>query len=330
MIRGTLVAPRCRIDVPALLLLCLLAGSARADELPTIASELPPALRIAGDGWGVRIERVTVAIRSAPEPTFVTLEVATGREQTVVVPLDVPAGTRVVGLGSDGPEGRAWGRALPRAAARDRQRGHGGAVLAWDGTSADEDHLTLTATAPATIELALYLPPLPRLAIETTARVLGVDVDGARQVSRGRRAVVELADVAGRVGELALASASERVALVAAPASVFEFLEHPPSTDVRFGRDLDKAMIRRRLKWLRPHLRRCFMQAAQGSALRRGGAVLAFLIVADGSVAWARAHESDLPATVDACLVAQVERLELPAADGDVLVHYPVEFRANE
>ena len=315
----------------ALSVLCLVVGTASADELPTIDSEHPPALRITSTDWSTSIEHVAIAIRSAPEPTFVTIAV-TGRERRVTLPLDVPAGTQVVGLGVDGASGAAWGRAMPVRHARDHYISRGGALVLRDGTSADEDHLVLSVHAPATIELALHLPPLQRLAIATTGGVSIVEVDGEQLAGRQRRVVVDLSDLAGTTGDLQTAHVTERVALVAAPSLPTDFLEHASN----FGghqmvRDLDKAMIRRRMTWFRPGLRRCFIQAAQWSqTLRSGGAVVSFMIVPDGTVAWARTNESDLPDAVNACLVEQVTAWEFPAADGTVIVNYPLDFRAYE
>ena len=89
-------------------------------------------------------------------------------------------------------------------------------------------------------------------------------------------------------------------------------------------------MIRRRMKWFRPGLRQCFMHEAQWNGLRKGGAVMSFMILASGSVDWAVATESDLPASVNACLVEQISRWEFPAAEGNVQVNYPLTFGTYE
>jgi hypothetical protein len=315
--------------VRALLVLCLLVRTAAADALPTIDSEFPPTLRITSTAWNVKLERVGVAIRAAPEVTFVTISL-TGREQAVTVDLEVPSGTKVVGLGFDGVEARAWGRALPRAQAAERHRG--GALLVADGHSFDHDHLTLHVTTPAIVELALHLPPIPRLAIETAASALVVDVDGEKIANKKKRVVVELEDLPGTTGDLELPHVTQTIALVASPTPPADFL--PPLDHRRMGhhhaRDIDKAMIRRRMKWFQPRLRQCFMHEAQWNGLRRGGAVLSFMILPSGGVEWAVANESDLPATVNACLVAEVERWEFPSADSNVQVNYPVTFGVYE
>jgi hypothetical protein len=310
--------------VRALIVLCLLASTATADELPTIDTEFPPTLRIASKAWNVRLERVGVAIQSAPDVTFVTLAL-TGREQTIELAIDVPVGTKAVGLGFDGVERRAWGRAMPRSYAVDHHRG-GGALLVLDDKSTEQEHLTLHVTVPATIEIALRLPPLPRLAIETTAGALVVEVAGEKIANKQKRVVVELEDIAGTNGELDLPNVTATIALVASPTAPIDFFEPIHVGHRHRSRDLDMAMIRRRMKWFQPGLRECFMREARWGKLRGGGTVLSFMILASGTIEWASASESDLPASVNACLVEQVERWEFPAADGNVQVNYPLTF----
>jgi hypothetical protein len=311
--------------VRALFVLCLLAGPAHA-ELPTIESEFPPTLRVESTTWGVTLERVGIEIRSAPEVTFVTIDVG-GREREATIPLDVPVGTKLVGLGIDSSAGRAWGRPMQRS-----RVGSQGSVMKWDSTSAEQDHYSIHVNGPGTIEVALFLPPLPRIAIATTASALSISVDGEKLGGKHKRVVVELADLAGTQGAIEMPHVTEDVSFVASPSGPSDFV---PVINSSFGapmghRNLDKTMIRRRMKWFQPGLRQCFMHAAQWSGLRSGGAVMAFMITGDGNVAFATATESDLPASVNACLEEQVMRWEFPAADGNVHVNYPVTFHAVE
>ena len=313
----------------ALLVVCLLAVAApravQADELPTIDSEFPPTLRIWSDTWNVRFERVAVAIHSAPDTTFITLSV-TGREQTITLPIDVPEGTHIVGLGV---ADTVWGRPMPVENARDRFRRGEGALLSHDSASAGQDHVRLVFTVPTTIEIALHLPPLQRLAIETNAGILGVEVDGDRRPAGKRRALVDLADVAGTT-TLLTPHVDQYVSLVAMPTSPSDFFG-PFDSRPRMTRDLDKAMIRRRMKWFRPGLRQCFMHAAQSDpSLTHGGVIVTFMIEPIGNVEWAITTESDLPEAVNTCLVDQVKQWEFPSADGRVQVNYPLEFRLIE
>lgn len=312
----------------ALIVLCLAAGVAHA-ELPTIDTEFPPTLRIEASAWGVRFDLVEVELHSAPAPSFVKLAIS-GRERTLEIALDVPTGTQIIGLGADGVSGSAWGRAMPVNTVRDREQ-ISAASMRWESSSADQDHVRVVARVPTTIELAMFLPPIPRLAV-TAPGPLAVSVENERvATNKHKRVVVELADVAGTTGDIALAAIGEHVGLVADPASPSDFLEFPASNGHSFRmRDLDKSMIRRRMKWLRPQLRQCFMQTAQWSSLRGGGAVVSFMILASGEIDWATISESDLPATVTDCLVAQVKSLVFPATDGNVQVNYPIEFRAVE
>jgi hypothetical protein len=314
--------------VRALLVVLCLAGTAHA-QLPTIESELPPALAVSSDTYGLRIDRVDVAVRSAPEATFLTIEV-TGRRG--VIALDVPVGTKIVGLGVDGADGRAWGRALPAKPARDRHASSGGSLLEWESASAGQGHVTIEVSAPAKLEIALYLPPVQRLSVATAAgAALLVEVEGERvQTQRKRMVILDLEDIAGTTGDLALPHATSARSLVAAPTPAIDFTP----AEAAFPRPmngLDKAIIRRRLKWFRPTLLGCYQREAQWDGANnikplRGGAVISFFIVPDGSVAWARTSETDLPYKVNECLVDQVMRWDFPSADGSVQVNYPVSF----
>lgn len=305
----------------ALVSLVALVSSARA-ELPTIDRAWVPAIAVTTES-GHRIDRVALTIGSAPEPTFLTIDIV-GRG-TGTIALDVPSGTKIVGLGVDGVGGQAWGRAQPVANARSQLLANGGALLAWQSTSADQDHLRIDVSQPSRVELALHLPPLARLSVRAIATVV---VDHVRRPER--EVIVDLADVAGTTAELGVPHATETIALVAAPTPPADFALFSPTA--RRGRgELDKGIIRRRLTWFRPTLRGCYLREAQWDGANnarpiRGGAVLAFFIVEDGSVAWARATESDLPAKLRSCLVEQVLAWRFPQADGSVQVNYPISF----
>jgi hypothetical protein len=312
--------------VRALLVLCL-AGTAHA-QLPTIESELPPALAVSSDTYGLRIDRVDVAVRSAPEATFLTIDV-TGRSGVIAV--DVPAGTKIVGLGVDGADGRVWGRALPAQPARGHHVSNGGSLLEWVSESAGQDHVTIEVAAPARLEIALHLPPVQRLAVATAGAALLVSVEGERvETQRKRKVIVDLTDIAGTTGELAMPHATADVSIVAVPTPAIDFapaVGNPP----RPTEALDKSIIHRRLKWFKATLLGCYQREAQWDGANnvkplRGGAVISFLIVADGSVEWARTSETDLPYKVNECLVDRVMQWDFPRADGSVQVNYPVSF----
>ena len=298
----------------ALLVLLLLATTARADDIPT--------LRVSTTSWSVKLERVAVAIHGAPETTWVTLSL-TGREQTSRVSIDVPSGTRVFGLGVATQHASAWGRPQP---AYDAHPG-GGAALSWQRADDTHDHLVLAVNIPSTIDIAMQLPPLAQLAIESDAGKFIVEVDGTRV----DHTAIDLSDVPGVVGPARDLHVAERVALVASPTQPSAFFEPAVHTfNPRVSRDIDKAIIRRYVKRHRPQLRQCYMAVAQWNPTVKGGATLSFMITPQGTVEWARASESDLPAAVTACLVEEVLRWEFPESDGSVQVNYPFEFRLAE
>ncbi len=315
----------------ALVVVLLLCRAAHA-ELPTIESEHPPALRVTSGSWSTRFERVALAIHAAPEPSWLTIAV-TGRDRPFVLSIDVPDGTRVIGLAVANGQAAAWGRPLPVDRARDRFRTtNGSALVEWTSKSADEEHLTVRLDQASTIEIALELPPLARLEVAASAGAVSVEVGGEKRFAGkgGQRAVVELDDLAGHVGDATVPVVDEHVAIVAAESAPTEFFG-PPSFGPRVMRDLDKAMIRRRMTAHRAQLRRCYMAVAQWNpTLSHGDVVMTFMIGESGDVEWARPTETDLPASVTDCLAAEVTSWEFPATDGRVLVNYPLRFELLE
>ena len=313
-----------------LAVLLALSGTAYAD-LPTIESENPPTLRVTSGSWNARIDRVALAIHSAPETTWLTITMSGGRRDRVIE-LDVPEGTRVLGMGVANDVANAWGQPLPIGDARERIN-DGAAFLKWDGASVGQEHLIITLDRPSTVDLALQLPPLARLAVDVDGGATSVSIgDEPRFAAKGRhqRTVLDLDDVSGRID--APPTVREGVAITAAqsPANMFfQAVDMRP----RGIRDLDKAMIRRRMQMHRAQLRECFQHWAQfqwtleGAGETVGGVIVSFRVQPDGSVADVHTIESDLPAQVNECLVAEVTSWEFPETDTPVEVHYPLEFR---
>jgi hypothetical protein len=307
----------------ALAILCL-AGTAYAD-LPTIDSEFPPTLRINATNPSA-LERVAVAIHSAPEVSWVTIIINEGGE----LPIDVPSGTFVTGVAITTDTGAAWGHALPWQRARVAVLNSPAALIEFESASADLDHLRLQVNTAAKVEIALLLPPLARLAVDTNAAHVKVDVDGVRVLAAKRsqrRPPIELSDVAGTT-MTKRAFAADGISLVAAPSAATDFLEHPLEPR-QFRGDIDKTIIRRYVKRHLPQVRQCYMHAAQWSGAKNGGATLSFQIISDGTVDWATTIESDLPEAVNACLIAEMQRWQFPEGQGTVVVNYPLEFRTT-
>lgn len=307
-----------------------MASVAAADELPTIDDAFPPSLGFDARG-GAALGRVSIDLRSAPEVSWITLEVTARRAQPVEVPIDLPVGARVVGMMLRRDGGSVWATAMAEDDARATARvAMQPALLAWESMTAGIDHLTLRVQAPATVELAVELPAVARLGIVADREVGRVDVsiDGASRGSwKALRARVAI-DTAGLAIDRAprpYPHVDRQTSLVAETSvnrGVVIHLDHAQST-VRFS--ADKTMIRRAIKQRMARLRHCYNHVAQYQPLE-GLATLRFRIAEDGRVRDIRV-DSELPASITTCLAAEVATLELPAGDGEVEVNYPLQFR---
>jgi hypothetical protein len=313
----------------AVLVLC---GTASAEGLPMI-DDIPPAIRVTPGDWYAKIERVALAIHAAPETSWLTISSHTRDPSRIE--LDVPEGTRVIGLGVANDKAHAWGRPTPSDGAPSLLA-EGAAMVRWEGESAGQQHLVIVIERSSTVEVALQLPPLARLAVEADAGATSVSVGDELQFSAkgwNQSTVVELDDIAGRVGTAMSPAVEDGVAIVAAETPKTSFL---PDDDrrVHVQRDIDKAIIRRVMKQHRPQLRECFqhyvqfnwaLEGSEGKTI--GGVIVAFTIVPDGSVVESHTVESDLPQQVNQCLVDEVIKWQFPETDGRIQVNYPLEFQ---
>ncbi len=305
----------------------MVSGAAADAQLPTIDDAFPPSLGFDARG-AASLHRVSIDLRSAPEVSWITVEVSARRAQEVEVPIDLPVGTRVVGMMINRDGGSVWATAMAEDDARAAARAaFQPALLAWASTTAGVDHLTLRVHGPATVELAIELPAVARLGIVAEREVgrMSVSIDGAPRGSwKALRARVAI-DTTGLVIDPAprpYAQVDRHTSLVAeTSAHRTVVIDHEPH-HIRFS--ADKAMIRRALKRRMARLRHCYNHVAQYQPLE-GTAVLRFRIAKDGSVRDIRV-DSELPASITTCLAAEIATLELPAGDGEVEVNYPLQF----
>jgi hypothetical protein len=201
-------------------------------------------------------------------------------------------------------------------------------VLAWDSTSADQDHLTLVVDGPATIELALLLPPVTRLAVTPGMRRLEILVDGVRAsaVAAPRvRVDVPLAGVTLGADARAVGRVDATTALVAVatPPPIFS-MDHP--RDTHFS--VDKSLLRRAMKGARNRLEHCWLRVAQYDPRIEGTTTLHFVVELDGTIETVTT-DGELPDVVTSCLAADVRTWKLPEGDTRVVVNYPLTFRLN-
>ncbi len=312
-----------------------LAMPARADDLPTIDSVFPPTIRVNDPGSTCSIERIAVEVH-ARAVSWVTIEVKVPRFGRGIMPVDLPVGSRIVGMAMITPDERTWSAALPKVAAVEAfDREPDGALLTWSGSTAEHDHLSIVVAESARIELAVELPPLVVLAIDPDrqaitrieATVAGHD---RRQWTKQRTPVVlDLRGIEAHVAIDPYPHVTEHIALVAgAPERVDRPFESRSSRRVWSG---DKMMIRRRMKLSRERITYCYEHVAQWRYRPEldGTVMLRFLIGTSGKIETAVAT-STFPAEINTCLENVIKEWEFPLLDSAVQVNYPLDFRTAD
>lgn len=311
-----------------------LALPARADDLPTIDSVHPAAIRVNLPGGRTVIGRIAVDVR-AKAVSWVTLEVTLPRFDTAVVPIDVPAGSRVVGMAITTLDRRAWSSAVRQdAATRAFSRRPEGAVLTWGSTSAGQDHLEIRIARSARIELAIELPPLAELAIDPAGqRIARIEAtiegrDDQQWTRRYQPVVLDLRGIEAHVDEDPYPHARAGVALVA---------DGPDRTEpVQFrstrlpNLNSDKRLIQRQMKLSRDRIAHCYEHVAQWRKRPEldGTVNVQFFVAPSGKVASAVATSS-LPVEITGCIEEVVKAWEFPAPDIAMLVNYPLTFTTD-
>ena len=297
---------------------------------PTVQIALPTAggHRLRG-GSGPRVTRVALDVHAAPDVTWLAVDVAADSEtEPIALPIDLPACTRVVGMTiaheGSGPAlaaARPWREALAEVhASRDPT------LLAWQGTSAGEDHLVLRAAGPTTIELALALPVLAQLRLVSPGARIAATVDGGAAVSVASGASLSRpATTAAPAGDGVSAAVSLVVDRVTDRSGRAPVIHDVVMHDTWRGGATKKAILGV-VELHRARLRYCYMREAQRDPRLAGTALLRFRIAPDGRVA-SVAVDGDLPAVVTDCLAAEVAGWEFPPDEAAVDVNYPLTFR---
>ena len=310
-----------------------LAMPAHADDLPTIDSVHPPTVRVRSPGYTTSIERIAVDVR-AKAVSWVTIEVKVRRRfDRGVVPVDLPAGSRIVGMAVTTPDQRSWSAALPKDEALAAfGREPDGALLTWQGTSADQDHIEIIVAESARIELAVELPPLVALGIDPDrqriARIEGTVEGRERQQWLAQQTPVAL-DLRGIEAHVALdpyPHANANVALVAgAPTRITQPFEQRFSRRPLFSGD--KMMIKQRMRLSRERITYCYERVAQWRRRPEldGTVNMQFVIGTSGRIESVVAS-STLPAEITTCLENVLKEWEFPQLDMVVQVNYPLTF----
>jgi hypothetical protein len=250
-----------------------------------------------------------------------------------VVPVDLPAGSRIVGMAVTTPDARTWSAALPKEEAIAAfGREPDGALLTWQGTSADQDHVSIVVAESARIELAVELPPLVALGIDPDrqwiARIEGT-VEGRERrqwLKQQAPVTLDLRGIEAHVAEDPYPHAGIDVALVAgAPARIDRPFEQRFSRTPRWSGD--KMMIRQRMKLSRERLTYCYERVAQWRRRPEldGTVNLQFVIGTSGKIETVVAA-SAFPAEINTCLENVLKEWEFPLLDTVVQVNYPLSF----
>jgi hypothetical protein len=280
----------------------------------TIDEAFPPTIRVAQEmlhGCRITIDRAKLDTTAAPLSWF-TIEVSTDRQcGGAELALDLPAGTHVVGMAIHSRGDRTWSAARPVREARESFGGGmgGRSLLVWDSTSGDQDHLRVFVPLPARVELALELPPLPRVVIEAKTRT-----------------EIDLRGVASRTTPAPYAHADARTALVAGAPSPRDLVfrhgrwQHTPA------RWSDKTNIRRAMKLDRARITHCYERIAQWRGEIAGTATLQFFITKDGAVEGVSTIETDLPPSITSCVEQVIGEWKFEGLDAPILVNYPLRF----
>ncbi len=311
----------------------VLAQAARADDvLPTIESEFPPMLQVGSPsalGCAATVDRIAVEIH-AEAVSWITIEVTARACGQVVLPVDVPAGTRVVGMAVTTRGERAWSAARPRQAAVDAYRSvRGAALLGWESTSADQDHLRIELDDNARIELAVELPPLATLAIDPAhQRVARIEarVDGQaeqRWRRQARRIDLDLRALPAHVAEDTYPHADAETWLVSGAPSREELNVSRRFASVPHG--ADRLAIRKMMRLNRERITYCYERVAQWQPALAGTVDLRFVIEPDGRVSTAQAT-SAFPDDINRCLEHVLTAWTFLPGDGKTLVNYPLQF----
>lgn len=286
----------------------LVCSIASAEPLPTIDSKFPPTIKVSA-ATDVAIER--------GEITWLVIGAEAARHGRLTsVAINLPAGTRVVGMSFDTGEGPIWATPKqPLAADHEIRTGTAPALAEWSGSSSDEDHVTLRITQFGHAAFALELPAVPSVRVEAP---VAISIDGKRGPKTATFAPTAVASSGPRLGE------------------AMSLLVDPTVPGVDFGvvqsgspwsqSELDKEIIRRYVRRHLPAITHCFERVAQRTNTG-SGAMLHFTIDDNGDTRDVSADVED--DDLRPCLESEVSTWEFPAVTPHAMttqVNYPIRF----
>jgi hypothetical protein len=285
--------------------------------LVTLEDAFPPTVEVASR----YVRKVSVDVRSAPAVSWIAFDVAFRGTVEVTVPIDLPAGTRVVAM-TVGHDGRPalladainWHRALQAG-----QDGEDPTTLAWDGESGDEEHVSVRTHGAASIAIAVVLPQLAQLRV--AAPVVAASVDGA--AVHGSVLDLRAVTAAGELGVPAVDVATSLLSDDGIRRGLIVDLAPPDPICVE-GRGAKT--IRQNFHRYQARLRQCYMAVAQRDPRVHGTTELRLMIAEDGSVEHVEA-DGELPAEVNDCLTAEVGSWSFGEGGERTQVNYPLTFQ---
>jgi hypothetical protein len=303
---------------------------AHGDALRTIDDAFPPTIRVDSPSNFVVLQRVT--LERGSEVTWLTLRLAArARSRETEVAIDLPQGTRVIGIALMRDQGSprektAWGRSIP--AAHRYKLFHdaaAAALLEHAGVSGDVEHLVLRvakiATAPAEVTLGLELP-VSRIVIDARTTLV---IDGKRTTNPATVSVTP----GTRVDDAThVDSNTSLLAEMRFPETPIVAPVVPRVSSCTFGGGL--LSIRKAVHLHLAALRHCYMRVAQTQPDLEGQVLMRFFIQRDGSVASVSVEGGAVAASsVGPCLVHEVGTWVFPVETdgGGTQVNYPLDFR---
>jgi len=279
-----------------------------AEPLPTIDSRFPPTIRVSA-ATDVAIER--------GEITWLVIGAEMARHsRPTTVAIDLPAGTRVVGMSFDTGEGPIWAtQREPLAADHAIRTGTSPALAEWSGSSSGEEHVTLRITQFGHATFALELPAIPSVRVEAP---VAMSIDGKHQPKTATFAPTAVASSGPRLGDRMSLLVDTTVPAVDLGVAQRESLWSESA--------LDKQIIRRYVRRHLPAITHCFERVAQRTNTG-SGAMLHFTIDDSGDTSDVSADVED--DDIRPCLESEVSTWEFPALiphSTSTRVNYPIRF----
>lgn len=324
----------------------------RALVIAVLAISAPASaetIKIGKPSYGARIDRMSVAVwvkeselvgtisldvtgsDTVPREVMIALELASGARASAMSLTNHGTITHASAL--DATEARSY---YHDAVNRDAEptllevRGNALALHLFPVASSDTHHVSITVTLPAAAQLVVE--PL-----DHTIGRLDVTVDGrttsSSQLSRARAVALPAARRGLFEAPLSRPVVDRATSLVGrrprATSSVMPTIEigQPTSSSCHFngGRE-----IRKPIKLAHPRLRHCYERELLRDRTLAGDVHTQFLVRRDGKVEVKNVSGTLTDPVVQACVAGVFASLEYPSADSEMLVNYPLTFRASQ